>query len=154
MSIDDVPLALARTQIGLATPSSQNAPVLMKRILPALLATVALSGCGGIDDHVTTHRFSIHAHHPAIPVNVSIGGAIEGEYHDERELVTDEHGDASTEFRTMGAAGFPLIPHRPKPPTYLLRIYNQRFEIARGAFFTRYRWIDNHWQTDVTVPKP
>jgi hypothetical protein len=115
---------------------------------------LALSGCGGISDHLTTHHLAIHTQRPRQPLTVSVRQTTTGTFHSEQRLTTDAHGDASAAFRSRWGSFFFIIPpigsipRRPEKPAYVVQFLGDRFVLSPTTPEAQYQWRDGSWFTD------
>jgi hypothetical protein len=128
--------------------------------LSAMAVALTLAGCGGMADTDTTHHLGIHTGRAAQTLTVAIRPYADGSHHSPQTLVTDSHGDAQADFRTLWGSVFLIIPpigsipRRPPKPDYLITYRRKTMVVSPTSPATTYRWQSGAWRTETTIALP
>ena len=140
----------------------------MKTTTLCLVAAFALTaaGCGGVADHLSSHRFSLQLLRngqtvAGAPVDVAIRTYSDVPFSQPQPVTTDSQGRACADFRARWSSAFVIIPpvgniprRAPKPHYLVTTIEGGKFTVAPSSPDCEYRWHAGSWQTVATLSLP
>ena len=131
---------------------------------PSIVA-LAVSGCGGGADAITTHELTLHVTRHGHPIasraiSVAMRPYENVAFTKPQQISTDTSGGAHADFKTMWGSAFLIIPpvgsvpsHPPKP-VYAVTVGGKQIFVSPDTPGVTYRWEHGSWHTEASVSLP